>query len=271
MTRKANGPKIAVVTAYDATMAGLLDAGGVDVLMVGDSLGMVVQGNENTLSVTLDDMIYHCRAVTRARPAAHVVCDLPFLSYQISPEQALASAGRLVKEGGAESVKLEGGQIAAASVRKIVEAGVPVMGHIGLTPQSVHRMGGFRVQGKTNDSARTLLEDARALEDAGVYSIVVEGVPADVARVITEAVGVPTIGIGAGSATDGQVLVCYDLLGMYSGVSPKFVKRYGQIGDEVTGAIREYVGEVQSGAFPGAEHSFKMAPGEQPPTDAGSD
>src|SRR5690606_20567582 len=184
IARKSSGPKISVVTAYDATMATLFDRGGVDVLMVGDSLGMVVQGRENTLGVTLDQMVYHCRAVTRVSPAAHVVCDLPFLTYQVSPDDALRSAGRLVKEGAAESVKLEGGRSVALSVAKIVAAGVPVMGHIGLTPQSVHRLGGFRVQGKTTEAARVLVEDALALEDAGVYSLVIEGVPSDVAELI---------------------------------------------------------------------------------------
>lgn len=263
--RKNGAEKIAVVTAYDATMAGLLDAAGVDVLMVGDSLGMVVQGNENTLSVTLEEMIYHCRAVTRGATRAHVVCDLPFMSYQVSPEQALASAGRLMKEGAAESVKLEGGEISAATVRKIVSAGIPVMGHIGLTPQSVHRMGGFRVQGKTQDAAQMLLNDARALEESGVYSIVIEGVPGEVAESITRAVSVPTIGIGAGPRTDGQVLVCYDLLGMYGAVSPKFVRRFRQLGAEITDAAREYVAAVRDGSFPSPQHSFSMAEGEKPP------
>lgn len=265
LTRKGGAEKIAVVTAYDATMAGLLDEAGVDVLMVGDSLGMVVQGNDNTLSVTLDEMIYHCRAVARGARRAHVVCDLPFMSYQVSPEQALVSAGRLMKEGFAESVKLEGGEISASSVTRIVSAGIPVMGHIGLTPQSVHRMGGFRVQGKTREAAQQLISDARALEQAGVYSIVIEGVPTDVAQSITRAVKVPTIGIGAGPQTDGQVLVCYDLLGIYGAVSPKFVRRFRQLGGEITDAAKEYVAAVRDGSFPGVEHSFSMAEGETPP------
>lgn len=262
---KGSTRKIAVVTAYDATISGLLDEAGVDVLMVGDSLGMVVQGNDNTLSVTLEEMTYHCRAVARGARRAHVVCDLPFMSYQVSPEQALVSAGRLMKDGSAESVKLEGGEISAPSVRKIVSAGIPVMGHIGLTPQSVHRMGGFRVQGKTRDAAQRLMNDARALEDAGVYSIVIEGVPTDVAESITRAVSVPTIGIGAGAQTDGQVLVCYDLLGIYGAVSPKFVRRFRQLGGEITQAAKEYVAAVRDGSFPGAEHSFTMAEGEKAP------
>lgn len=265
LSRKHSPEKIAVVTAYDATIAGLLDAAGVDVLMVGDSLGMVVQGNENTLSVTLEEMIYHCRAVARAATRAHVVCDLPFMSYQVSPEQALVSAGRLMKEGAAESVKLEGGEIAAASVRKIVSAGIPVMGHIGLTPQSVHRMGGFRIQGRTLDAAQALMNDARALEESGVYAIVIEGVPSEVAESITRAVNVPTIGIGAGPGTDGQVLVCYDLLGMYGALSPKFVRRFRELGGEIGEAAKEYVAAVRDGAFPAPQHSFSMTEGEKPP------
>lgn len=262
VARKKSGAKIAVVTAYDATMATLLDQAGVDILMVGDSLGMVVQGRENTLSVTLDEMIYHCASVSRARPKAHVVCDLPFLSYQVSEEDALRSAGRLLKEGQAESVKLEGGRAMAPAVRKIVSAGIPVMGHIGLTPQSVHQMGGFRVQGKTSEAAQVLIDDARALEDAGAFSIVVEGVPSEVGEAVTRAVNIPTIGIGAGAGTDGQVLVCYDLLGMYGGLSPKFVKRFAELGEQTKRAVAEYVNEVQSGTFPSVEHTFAMSRGE---------
>ncbi len=269
VSKKRTGEKIVVVTAYDATMAGWLDDAGVDVLLVGDTLGMVCQGNADTLSVTVDEMIYHCRSVVRAAPAAHVVCDLPFMSYQISPEQALTSAGRLVKEGGAESVKLEGGEAATSSVRKIVSAGIPVMGHVGLTPQSVHSMGGYLVQGKTRDAAASLIEDARALEEAGVYSIVVEGVPSEVARAITRAVNVPTIGIGAGPDTDGQVLVCYDLLGMYRGRTPKFVRRFRELGSEIAAAAGEFVEAVRRGEFPGPEHSFKMAEGEAVPDSDG--
>ena len=262
VARKKSGAKIAVVTAYDATMAALLDQAGVDVLMVGDSLGMVVQGRENTLSVTLDEMVYHCASVARARPKAHIVCDLPFLSYQVSEEDALRSAGRLLKEGLAESVKLEGGRAMAPAVRKIVAAGIPVMGHIGLTPQSVHQMGGFRVQGKTSVAAEMLIGDARALEDAGAFSIVIEGVPSEVGQAVTDAVRIPTIGIGAGPGTDGQVLVCYDLLGMYAGLSPKFVKRFAELGEKTKSAVAEYVNEVQSGSFPGVEHTFAMSRGE---------
>lgn len=269
--KKRSGEKLVVVTAYDATMARLLDEGGVDILMVGDSLGMVVQGRDNTLAVTVDEMVYHCRAVTRSRPRAHVVCDLPFLSYQVTPERALEAAGRLLKEGDAESVKLEGGIRVAASVRRIVDAGIPVMGHVGLTPQSVHQFGGFRVQGKTSAAARALIDDMRALEDAGAYAIVIEGVPSEVAKAMTEAVSVPTIGIGAGPATDGQVLVCYDFLGMYSELSPKFVRRFRELGKEIVDATREYAGAVRDGSFPTSEHEFAMASGEKLPSREGKD
>lgn len=253
---KTRGDKLAAVTAYDVTFARLLDAAGADILLVGDSLGMVVQGLPNTLPVTLDDMIYHTRAVARGASRAHVVTDLPFLSFQTSPEDALRAAGRLVKEGNAESVKLEGGIRTAEAVRRIVEAGVPVMGHIGLLPQSVHEMGGFKVQGRGAESRRALLADARALEQAGAYALVVEGVPSDVGAEVTASLGIPTIGIGAGPDCDGQVLVCYDLLGMFAGFKPKFVKRFASLGDSIQSATRSYVEEVKSGAFPDAAHSF---------------
>jgi 3-methyl-2-oxobutanoate hydroxymethyltransferase len=246
-----------MVTAYDYTMALLLDEGGVDVVLVGDSLGMVIQGLPNTLPVTIDDIVYHGRAVSRALQRAHLVGDMPFMSLS-SPKEALKNAGRLMKEGGFESVKLEGGAEVAPHVRKIVSAGIPVMGHVGLLPQAVHAMGGFKVQGKREDDADRIIRDARALEDAGCYSIVIEGVPADVAARITEAVAIPTIGIGAGAQCDGQVLVCYDFLGMFRGLRPKFVKRYAELGDQIVDATRKYVDEVRSGEFPAAEHSFGM-------------
>ena len=257
--RKGRGSRIAAVTAYDATMARLLDEAEVDIVLVGDSLGMVVQGLPNTLPVTIDEICYHCRAVARATRRAHLVGDMPFMSFQVSIEQALMNAGRLLKEGGMEAVKLEGGEPFAEHVRAMVQAGIPVMGHVGLTPQSVHAMGGFRVQGKGEDAAARILADARALEQAGAYSIVIEGVPADLARRITDAVGVPTIGIGAGPDCDGQVLVCYDFLGMVRDLKPKFVKRFAELGDAVVQATRAYVDEVRSGAFPTAEQSFGMA------------
>jgi 3-methyl-2-oxobutanoate hydroxymethyltransferase len=257
---KASGHRLAVVTAYDATFARLLEEGGAEVLLVGDSLGMVVQGRPNTLSVTLDEIIYHTRAVARGARVAQIVVDLPFMSYQVSAEQALESAGRAVKEGHAEAVKLEGGAEIADTVRRIVKAGIPVMGHIGLTPQAVHRMGGFRVQGRDELGAARLLEDARALEHAGAYAMVVEGVPSDVGTAITRAVSIPTIGIGAGPDCDGQVLVCYDLLGLFRDFQPKFVKRYAELGQNIVDATANYVSELRSGVFPGREHSFAPSP-----------
>ena len=255
--RKQNGPKIAMLTAYDATFARLFDDGGADVLLVGDSLGMVVQGYNNTLPVTLEEMAYHARAVARAAKRAHVVVDMPFMSYQGSTDQALANAGMLVKTGGAEAVKLEGGTQIAATVERIVAAGIPVMGHLGLTPQSVHQMGGFRVQGKRADEAKVLVQHAQALEAAGVYSIVLEGIPTDVGQRLTQSVSVPTIGIGAGPHCDGQVLVCYDALGLLTDFKPKFVKRFAELGPQAIAATGAYVKAVQNGSFPDAAHSFK--------------
>ncbi|HEX4335292.1 MAG TPA: 3-methyl-2-oxobutanoate hydroxymethyltransferase [Polyangiaceae bacterium] len=257
--RKQRGPKLTAVTAYDATIARLLDDGGADILLVGDSLGMVVQGQPSTLAVTVEEMAYHARAVARGTERAHIVVDMPFMSFQVSSEKALEAAGRLVKEGNAEAVKLEGGVDIAETVKRIVAAGIPVMGHVGLTPQSVHAFGGFRVQGKTEDAAARVLQDAKALEQAGAYAVVLEAMPADLARRITETLDVPTIGIGAGPHCDGQVLVCYDLLGMYREIKPKFVKQYAELGDAVVNAMKTYVSEVQSGSFPEARHSFGMA------------
>lgn len=260
--------RIAVLTAYDATFARLFDAAQVDVLLVGDTLGMVVQGLENTLPVTLEDVIYHTRAVARGASRALVVADMPFMSYQVSPELALAAAGRLVKEGGAHAVKLEGGEAVCEAIRRMVGAGIPVMGHLGLTPQSVHALGGFKVQAKEQAARQKLLEDARALEAAGVFSIVLEAVPRDVARHVTAAVSVPTIGIGAGSDCDGQVLVCYDFLGLFQGFVPRFVKRYAELGDAVADATRRYIEEVRSGAFPTEQHSFGAAAKPEAPDEA---
>ncbi len=262
--RKTQGPKIAMLTAYDATMAKLLEAGGADVLLVGDSLGMVVQGLPNTLPVTLDEMCYHGRAVSRAVTRAHVMGDLPFMSYQASPEQAMQAAGRLLKEGGCESVKLEGGREMSEHVRRIVRCGIPVMGHIGLTPQSVHAMGGFRVQGRSAESAERLLEDAQALEAAGAFSLLLEGIPAALGARITSAVSIPTVGIGAGPDCDGQVLVCYDFLGMYPELRPRFVKRFAEVGASIVDATRAYVAEVRGGAFPSDAHSFGPGPTTEP-------
>lgn len=255
--RKGQGPSLAMVTAYDFTMARLVDEAGVDSILVGDSLGMVVQGLNNTLPVTLDEIAYHSRAVARAAARAHVVGDMPFMSYQVSPSQAVEAAGRLVKEGAVESVKLEGGEDFAEHVWRIVRAGVPVMGHVGLMPQSVHALGGFKVQGRGDDGASKVVADAKAIEEAGAYAIVLEAIPPDVAAEVTKAVSVPTIGIGAGPFCDGQVLVCTDLLGMSRGHAPKFAKRYAELGDAIVAATRRYVDEVRSGAFPSAEQSYK--------------
>lgn len=253
----ANARPLAMITAYDFTMARLLDEGGADILLVGDSLGMVVQGHENTLGVTVEEICYHGRAVARGAKSAHVVGDMPFMSFQVSPLHALENAGKMMKEGGFESVKLEGGIEVAEHVHRLVRAGIPVMGHVGLLPQSVHAMGGFKVQGKREDDARRVLADAKALEDAGAYAIVLEAIPPDLAAQISDAVGVPTIGIGAGPSCDGQVLVCYDLLGMYKGLAPRFAKRFAEVGDSVVEATRAYVEAVATRAFPGPEHTFK--------------
>ena len=253
---KQNGEKIAVLTAYDATFARLFDEAGVDVLLVGDSLGMVVQGHDTTLPVTLDDMIYHCRAVVRGAERAHVVGDMPFMTYQASIEQALVNAGRLMKEGGCHSVKLEGGAVHTELVAKLVSAGIPVMGHIGLTPQSYHQLGGFKVQGRERGGRERLVADALALEKAGVYALVLEAIPAETARAITKAVSVPTIGIGAGAACDGQVLVSYDLLGMNESFKPRFVRRFATLGTTIHSAVAAYVREVRDATFPSDAESF---------------
>jgi 3-methyl-2-oxobutanoate hydroxymethyltransferase len=253
---KAENKKIAMVTAYDATMARLVDTAGVDMVLVGDSVGMVIQGMEDTLSVTLDDMVYHGRCVARGLKTAHLTVDMPFMSYQVSPEQALQSAGRLVQEGKAQSVKLEGGERSGPAIDKIVTAGIPVMGHIGLTPQSVNTLGGWRVQGRGDDAADQLMRDAMAVQEAGAFALVLEMVPAELAAEVTSALTIPTIGIGAGNDCDGQVLVCNDLLGFDMSFSPKFLKRYAELENPITAAISDYVTEVRSGAFPTAAHSF---------------
>lgn len=254
---KDAGERITMLTAYDATFARLVDRGGAEVILVGDSLGMVIQGEENTLPVTLDEMIYHTRAVRRGTERAHVVGDLPFGTYQGDKNRALENAGRLMKEGGAESVKLEGGAEFQETIEWIVRAGIPVMGHIGLTPQSVHAMGGFKVQGKNAEAARRLVRDAQALERAGCYALVLEGIPAEVAKMITGSIGIPTIGIGAGAECDGQVLVIYDLLGMNPDFVPKFVKQYMQLGTEIPAAVRRFSEEVREGTFPGERHTYR--------------
>ncbi|SHG44192.1 ketopantoate hydroxymethyltransferase [Thermosyntropha lipolytica DSM 11003] len=256
--RKASGEKITMLTAYDYATAALVDEAGIDMILVGDSLGMVVLGYENTLAVTMEDMLHHTRAVTRAVKNALVVGDMPFLSYHISREEAVRNAGRFIQEGGAQAVKLEGGRERVDTIKAILDAQIPVMGHIGLTPQSVNQLGGFKVQGKDLETARKLIADAKALEEAGVFSIVLECVPTPLAKKITEEVGVPTIGIGAGPYCDGQVLVINDMLGMFKGHIPKFVKRYANLEPIIKEALTAYKREVEAGVFPGEEHSFNM-------------
>ena len=270
---RSGAAPIAMVTAYDFTMARLVDEAGVDAVLVGDSLGMVVQGLGNTLTVTLDEICYHGRAVARGLATAHLVGDMPFMSYQVSPTQAVESAGKMLKEGAFESVKLEGGLEVCEHVQRIVRAGIPVMGHVGLTPQSVHAFGGFKVQGRGDEAAERVLEGARALEEAGAYAIVLEAIPPDLAARVTAELEIPTIGIGAGRECDGQVLVCTDLLGLARGHQPKFAKRFAELGDAAVAALRGYVADVQSGDFPGPEHAYKAnvkadvdpAPRELPP------
>ncbi len=250
---KARGTRLTMLTAYDYTMARLLDDAGVDSLLVGDSLGMVVQGLPDSLAVTMDEMVYHTRLVARGVRRSLLIADMPFLSYQVSPEQAVANAGRLIKEGGAHAVKLEGGSRSAAAIAAITAADIPLVGHIGLTPQSVRRLGGFKVQ----RDADKLLEDAKAVEAAGAFAVVVECVPSELAARVTAAVTIPTIGIGAGPHCDGQVLVTPDLLGLFDELRPRFVKQYADLGGEVRRAVEAYCREVREGSFPAAEHSFR--------------
>ncbi|WFF73399.1 3-methyl-2-oxobutanoate hydroxymethyltransferase [Proteiniclasticum sp. QWL-01] len=256
---KAEGKKLTMLTAYDYTMAKLMDQSGINGILIGDSLGMVVKGEPDTLSVTMEEMIYHTRAVKRGAGNALVVSDMPFMSYQVSVEQAVENAGRLVKEGGANAVKLEGGRIILPQIRAIVAAQIPVMGHLGLTPQSVNAFGGFKVQGKSEEAIRQLLDDAAALEEAGVFSIVLEGIPEKVAELITRKVAIPTIGIGAGKACDGQILVYQDMLGLFQDFVPKFVRQYANIGSIIVEAIGTYIHEVETGQFPAAEHTYRIS------------
>lgn len=254
----ARSERIAMVTAYDATFARMLDEGGADMLLVGDSLGMVVQGHETTLPVTMDEMLYHCRAVARGSKRAHLVGDMPFMSYQVSAEEAVRNAGRFLAEGGMHSVKLEGGADVAQTIRRIVAAGIPVMGHVGLTPQSVHAMGGFRVQGKGVEEAQRVLDDARAVAEAGAFAIVLEGMPAQLASRITAELPIPTIGIGAGPHCDGQVLVSYDVFGLFDTFVPRFVKQYAHLGEEMVEAAKQYADDVRKGRFPAPEHAVSL-------------
>ena len=255
--QKRRGEKITMVTAYDYSMAKLLDQTGVNCLLVGDSLGMVMLGYEDTVSVTMEDMIHHGAAVAKGTRDALVVVDMPFLSYHISVEEAVRNAGRLMREAHAQAVKLEGGSSVLNQVRAIVNSGIPVMGHLGLTPQSVHAFGGFKVQGNTVEQAEQILADANALEEAGAFALVLECVPRGLAKRITDEIAIPTIGIGAGVDTDGQVLVYQDALGMFEGFQPKFVKRFGDIGTQIKNGIMDYCDAVKANEFPTIEHSFK--------------
>ena len=255
---KKNGEKLTMLTAYDYTTAKLLDESGIDSILVGDSLGMVVLGYDDTLSVTMEDMIHHSAAVARGAKNALIVTDMPFMSYQTSVYDAVVNAGRLVKEGKAQAVKLEGGIEFCEHIKAIVKASIPVCAHIGLTPQSINAFGGFKVQGKGKQEAQRLLDEARAVEEAGAFAVVLECVPAKLAKKISESISIPTIGIGAGAGCDGQVLVYQDMLAMYSDFKPKFVKQYAQIVSVMNDAFRQYIDEVKSGAFPSEEHTFKI-------------
>ena len=254
---KRQGEKVTVLTAYDWATARLLDEAGVDVLLVGDSLGMVMLGLEDTLSVTMEEMLHHCRAVARGSQRALLVGDMPFMSYQVSPEQALVNAGRFLQEAGMHAVKVEGGREILPAVRKMTQSGIPVLGHLGLTPQHVHQLGGFKVQGRTDAAAQRIREDAALLEEAGIFGLVLECIPGNLAKTLSEMLTIPTIGIGAGPSCDGQVLVFHDVVGLYDRFTPKFVKRYAQVGATMRDAVREYVQEVKAGTFPGEEHVFK--------------
>ncbi|MCH3963756.1 MAG: 3-methyl-2-oxobutanoate hydroxymethyltransferase [Clostridium sp.] len=258
MDAKRKSEKITMLTAYDYSMAKLVDESGIDGILVGDSLGMVCLGYKDTLSVTMEDMLHHIRAVSRGAKNALVVGDMPFMSYQSSVYDAVKNAGRIIQEGQAGAVKLEGGASVYEQVKAIVKSQIPVMGHIGLTPQSINIFGGFKVQGKNEMNARKIIEDAKKLEDAGVFSIVLEGIPYKLAKIITESVSVPTIGIGAGKYCDGQILVYQDMLGLFNDFKPKFVKYYANAGQIVRGAFKDYIEEVKSGSFPDEEHSFKI-------------
>jgi 3-methyl-2-oxobutanoate hydroxymethyltransferase len=253
------GRPLALVTAYDFPTARAADEAGVDGILVGDSLAMVVLGHPNTLAVTMDEMLHHARAVSRGASKALLIGDLPFLSYQADEAEAVRNAGRFLAEAGMDAVKLEGGKAFVSTIRAIVRAGIPVQGHVGLTPQRANALGGFRVQGKTAPEAQSLLDDARALEDAGCFSIVLEAVPDRLAAFVTEHVSIPTVGIGAGPGTSGQILVLHDLIGLTVGHSPRFVKRYADVGGDIQRAIAAYKADVESRAFPAAEHSYAMA------------
>lgn len=258
MQMKNSGHKISMLTAYDYTTARLLDEAGVNTILVGDSLGNVILGYEDTISVTVEDMIHHSAAVARGAKNALVVTDLPFMSYQTSVYDAVVNAGRLMKEGRAGAVKLEGGKEVCPQIKAIVSAGIPVVAHLGLTPQSINTFGGFKVQGKTEAAAKKLIEDAKAVEEAGAFLLVLECVPAKLAKLVTESINIPTIGIGAGAGCDGQVLVIYDMLGMFSDFKPKFVKHFANAGDVIREAVKTYIAEIDNGTFPAEEHCYKI-------------
>ncbi|HHN63784.1 MAG TPA: 3-methyl-2-oxobutanoate hydroxymethyltransferase [Nitrospirae bacterium] len=257
LKKKSEGQKITMLTAYDYPFAKIVDEAGVDAILVGDSLAMVVQGLENTLPVTMDEMIYHTRMVARAAEHAMVIGDMPFMSYQVSVEEAVRNAGRFIKEGAAQAIKIEGGREVAEKVSAMVKSDIPVMAHIGLTPQSIHRMGGYKVQGRTEEAKNQLLEDARILQEAGAFSMILEAIPVDLAKEITNTLTIPTIGIGAGPHCDGQVLVLHDLLGLFERFVPKFVKQYANLKEDALRAVKEYISEVEEGLFPSEEHGFK--------------
>ncbi|MBN2365838.1 MAG: 3-methyl-2-oxobutanoate hydroxymethyltransferase [Calditrichaeota bacterium] len=256
LARKKSGKKITALTAYDYLMAEMLDETGIDIILVGDSLGMVVSGYETTLPVTMEEMVYHTRIVSKGVKHALLVADMPFLSYQVSVEQAVANAGRFLKETAAQAVKVEGGRTFVPVVEKLVASGIPVMGHIGLLPQSIHKYGGYKLQGKDPRASNILKDDARRLADAGAFSLVLEKIPAELAREITAAVPVPTIGIGAGPHCDGQILVSHDMLGIYDKFKPRFVRRYAELGKEMRMAFKKYIDDIQSGNFPAEDESF---------------
>lgn len=258
IAKRQQGKKITMLTAYDYPLAGLVDKAEIDMILVGDSVGMVVLGYENTLPVTMEEMIHHCKAVKRATKYAYLVGDMPFMSYQVSAEQAVTNAGRFIKEGGCDAVKLEGGASVAAQVEAIIKAGIPVQGHLGLTPQSAAMLGEFKVRGKDASAAQKILDDARLLEKTGVFSIILECVPDELAKVITQSVNVPTIGIGAGPWCDGQVLVTHDMVGLFERFTPKFVKKYTNVSTQMLEAFKAYKQDVENLKFPTAEHSFTM-------------
>jgi len=256
--KKKNGEKIVSITSYDYSFAKLVDGSGIDLVLVGDSLSMVMLGHSNTLSVTMDEMIHHTKAVSRGVSNALIVGDMPFLSYKIDIKEAVRNAGRFIQEGGAEAVKVEGGTEMCPTIKAIIEADIQVMGHIGLTPQAIYKFGGFLVQGKTIEAAKKLILDAKNLEEIGVFSIVLESIPWQIAKLITKSINIPTIGIGAGRYCDGQILVIHDMLGIFTDIKPKFIKYFGKIGESISRALEEYRNEVTNGLYPDREHSYEF-------------